>query len=154
MRVLIIGGAGLIGWAVGRDLALAGHGVTALTRTATVPLAAHVARRLGDRDEPGVLGGIAREGWDAVVDLVCFSPAQAERSIAAFRGNTLRYVMCSTVDVYRKDAVALPIAETAPRNPSPRFPYAFGKARSEEVLENAAERGLFDLTVVRPAATY
>jgi nucleoside-diphosphate-sugar epimerase len=58
------------------------------------------------------------------------------------------------VDVYRKPAPQYPISEESPRGADHRFSYAANKVAIEEELERAAASGAFELTIVRPAATY
>ncbi len=159
MRVLIIGGTGLISTATTRELVARGDAVTLLNRGGTVPSAsipdgATIVR--GDRTDYATFEAhIAAMGvWDAVLDMVCFEPSEAESAVRAFRGRTTQYLCCSTVDVYTKPAASYPIREDAARDPSPAFPYAWKKGRIEETLWAAHARGDLPVTVIRPAYTY
>ena len=92
--------------------------------------------------------------FDCVIDMVCYLPAEAESAVRAFKGRTEQYVFCSTVDVYTKPAAAYPITEAAERLPSRKFAYAWNKARCEELLFAAHERGALMVTSIRPGHTY
>ena len=92
--------------------------------------------------------------FDCVIDMVCYLPEEAESAIRAFKGRTGQYIFCSTVDVYTKPAAAYPITEAAERLPSEKFPYAYNKARCEELLFAAHERGDLVVTSIRPGHTY
>ncbi|MCB0130880.1 MAG: NAD-dependent epimerase/dehydratase family protein, partial [Caldilineaceae bacterium] len=92
--------------------------------------------------------------FDCVIDMVCYLPEEAKSAIRAFKGRTAQYIFCSTVDVYTKPAAAYPITEDAEKNPSTNFMYAYNKARCEELLFAAHERGDLVVTSIRPGHTY
>ena len=92
--------------------------------------------------------------FDCVIDMVCYLPEEAESAVRAFKGRSGQYIFCSTVDVYTKPAAAYPITEAAERLPLEKFPYAYNKARCEELLFAAHERGDLVVTSIRPGHTY
>jgi nucleoside-diphosphate-sugar epimerase len=92
--------------------------------------------------------------WDCVIDMVCLLPVEAESDLRAFRGRTDQLIFCSTVDVYRRPAAIHPVTESAEHSPSTAFPYAWNKARCEEIFFRAHARGDFAVTSIRPAMTY
>ena len=156
MKILIIGGTGLISTGITRLLVEQGEDVTLYNRgkrKADIPA---VKTILGDRkDFAAFEAQMAEAGtFDAVIDMVAFVPDEVESAIRAFRGRTAQYIFCSTVDVYTKPAQRYPVTEDAERNPSPTFPYAFNKAKCERILEAAHARGDFAVTSIRPAWTY
>lgn len=157
MRVLIIGGTGLISTAITRYLAERGDDVTLYNRgQRTVDIPGDIKRILGDRTAYSAFEAqMAEVGpYDAVIDMVAFRPQDVESAIRAFGGRVEQYVFCSTVDVYTKPAARYPVREDAERKPSRTFPYAFGKAQCERILEEAHARGDFQVTMIRPAWTY
>jgi nucleoside-diphosphate-sugar epimerase len=156
MRVLIVGGTGLISTAITRQLVDRGDEVVLYNRGQRDAEIPPVQRIEGDRNDYAAFEAqIGEEGpFDAAIDMVCFRPEQAESAIRAFRGRAAQYVFCSTVDVYTKPAPRYPVREDAPRVPSPTFPYAFEKARCERLLEAAHARGELCVTTIRPAWTY
>jgi nucleoside-diphosphate-sugar epimerase len=156
MRVLIIGGTGLISTGITRQLVARGDDVTLYNRGQRQAEISDVRQIHGDRNDfPAFESQMAQAGFfDAVVDMICFRPEQAESGIRAFRGRTAQVVFCSTVDVYTKPARSYPIREDAERQPSPTFPYAFDKAKCERLFEEAHLRGDFAVTAIRPAWTY
>jgi nucleoside-diphosphate-sugar epimerase len=157
MRVLIVGGTGLISTAITRMLVERGDDVIIYnrgTREAEVPEGVQVIH--GDRREYAAFETQMAE-WvpiDAVIDMVCFVPADAQSAIRAFGGWVDQYIFCSTVDVYTKPPTEYPIREDQERKPSEAFPYAFNKAACEEVLMSAHEAGTLPVTIIRPAHTY
>jgi len=157
MKVLIIGGIGLISTAITRYLVERGDDVTIYNRgkqTADIP--EKTRRIIGDRkDYAAFESQMAKAGtFDCVIDMVGFAPEETESAVRAFRGRTGQFIFCSTIDTYTKPARRYPITEHAEREPSPSFPYAFHKAKCERVLEEAHERGDFPVTIIRPAHTY
>jgi nucleoside-diphosphate-sugar epimerase len=157
MRVLIIGGTGLISIGITCQLAERGEDVTLYNRgqrAAEIP--AGVQRLLGDRTRYAAFEAqMADAGFfDVAIDMVAFEPEDVESAIRAFDGRVRQYVFCSTVDVYTKPAACYPVREDAERKPAPSFPYAFRKAQCERLLEAAHARGAFQVTMIRPAWTY
>jgi len=157
MRVLIIGGTGLISTAITRLLVERGDEMTIYNRglrEAQIP--AGVPKIVGDRRNHAAfeaqMTGAGR--FDCVIDMICYLPEEAESAIRAFRGRVGQYIFCSTVDVYTKPARHYPIREDEERQPAPSFPYAFNKARCESILLEAHRRGDLALTIIRPAQTY
>jgi nucleoside-diphosphate-sugar epimerase len=150
MRVLVLGGTGLISTAITEQLLAGGFLVTHLHRNRGRAVAG-VSTVYGDRSSPADLARAWGAGQDAVIDMLCFTAADARLAVDAFGGRAAHYVMCSTVDVYTKPARYLPVDEKHERHPSPTFRYALGKAQAEAVLRDAPA---LPVTVLRPAATY
>lgn len=157
MKVLIIGGTGLISTAISRYLIERGENVTLFNRgmrKSQIPDG--YKRIIGDRKDYQAFEAQMADAFrfDCVIDMICFLPEEAESAIRAFRRSIGHYIFCSTVDVYTKPAKDYPIREDAEREPSKSFPYAFNKALCENVLTEAHERGDFPVTFIRPACTY
>jgi nucleoside-diphosphate-sugar epimerase len=154
MRVLIIGGTGMIGSSIARVLLERGDEVSILSRGQSGRSVPPGARHLpGDRTDAGFADELrAGPMFDCVIDMVCFRPAEAEAAIRAFSGRTGQYILTSTVDVYRKPATRYPYREDEPYGGISA--YAQDKIRCEQLLLDAHERGGFPVTVIRPAATY
>lgn len=94
-----------------------------------------------------------RAPFDCVIDMICYQPEDARSLVRAFSGHVGHLIVCSTVDVYEKPQRRLPITENTPHAPAP-WDYAVNKARCEAILREAHGRGVFPLTVLRPAHTY
>src|SRR4051812_41768041 len=122
MNVLIIGGTGLISTRITRELLAAGHRLTVFNR-GRAPLVAgdNVAQIIGDRtDAARFEAQMAEAGlFDCVIDMRCFTPAEAESAVRAFRGRTRQLIFCSTVDVYQKSAARYPVTEAEPLREGP-----------------------------------
>lgn len=156
MRLLILGGTGLISTAITRELSERGDEVVLFNRgqrDADVP--AGVERIQGDRRDFAAFEARmqALGNWDCVIDMIGYTPPEAESLARAFAGRIGHLVFCSTVDVYAKPASRYPITEDEPHRP-PAWDYAQNKAVCEAILAEAHARGDFLLTVLRPAHTY
>jgi len=157
MKVLIIGGTGLISTAITRLLVERNEDVTIYNRgLSAAQIPEDVERIFGDRKNYAVFEAQMRgaEPFDCVIDMVCFLPEDAESAVRAFGGRIRQYVFCSTVDVYTKPAQRYPIREDEERKPSQSNPYAWNKAICENIFLEAHRRGDFAVTIIRPAYTY
>jgi nucleoside-diphosphate-sugar epimerase len=90
--------------------------------------------------------------FDCVIDMICFTPEQAESTVRAFAGRTKHVIFCSTVDVYSKPIPVYPYREDAPRDAV--GDYGINKVKCEDIFLDAHRRGDFAATNIRPAHTY
>jgi nucleoside-diphosphate-sugar epimerase len=155
MKVLIVGGTGLISTALTRQLLERGDEVTLYNRGQTearVPPGATTIR--GDRTDAPAFEARLQAGprYDCVIDMICFLPAEAESLVRAVRGKTDHLIVCSTVDVFERPARTYPIPDDHPLGGVSR--YGQDKARCEAVLLAAHRRGDVPVSVLRPAQTY
>ncbi len=99
MKLLILGGTRFLGRTVATLAAERGHDVTCAARglTALPPDSCRFVRL--DRDLDGAVDDLARERWDAVVD-VARQPGQVRRAVRALEPVTDAYVFVSTASVY------------------------------------------------------
>jgi nucleoside-diphosphate-sugar epimerase len=155
MRVLIIGGTGLISTAITRLLVERGDDVTVFNRGKTRPrIPGHVAHIRGDRRDCAAFEAQMHDAgaFDCVIDMVCFAPEEAGSDVRAFGGRAGQLIFCSTVDVYARPADRYPVVEAQERRPV--TDYGRGKARCEDILMDTDGRGELPVTVIRPAFTY
>jgi nucleoside-diphosphate-sugar epimerase len=155
MKVLFLGGAGMIGSAAASAAVATGAEVTVVTRSEPVrPLASGVRPLRADvRDTAALKAALGGEEFDAVVDWVGFTPDDVRAHPDLFSGRTGQYVFISTCSVFGRPVPHLPITESSPRR-QPVFGYARDKIACELLLEDAYRSGDFPLTIVRPFHTY
>lgn len=103
MRILVIGGTSFIGPRVVRRLAAQGHDVTIFHRGQTESdLPPEVEQLQGDRHNlPDFSSDFRRIAPDVVLDMILFTEEEARQSLQVFKGIAGRYVMPSSMDVYR-----------------------------------------------------
>lgn len=103
-NILVIGGTRYVGKLLVQRLVQAGHAVTIATRgKAPDPFGARISRIQVDRRDERAMRRAFAEGpvWDIIYDQMCYSPLDAAISVRVFKGKVKRYVMTSTIDVYR-----------------------------------------------------
>src|SRR5210317_1225333 len=117
MRILIIGGTGVISTPIAQALIMRGDEVTLYNRGRTRPRLMEGFKIIaGDRYDHAVFEKQIQDvgEFDCVIDMVCFKPPEAESLVRACKGITPQVIFCSTVAVYA-NAQALPVAEHEPR---------------------------------------
>lgn len=102
-EILVIGGTRYFGKLLVQRLVRAGHRVTIATRGyAPDPFGARIERiRVDRRVDAAMRSAFAGKRYDVVFDQMCYSPLDAAIAVRAFAGKVGRYVMTSTIDVYR-----------------------------------------------------
>ena len=117
LRLLVLGGTGLIGPPMVEYAVARGHQVTLFNRGRTnAELFPHVERLLGDRD--GDLGSIEAEiakgrRWDVVVDNTASLPRWVAASAGLLQDHADLYLFTSSISAYADSSVA-DADETAP----------------------------------------
>ena len=159
MRVLFIGGTGIISTASTRLAAERGIDLTLLNRgrrvvEAAVDIPAGVTTlRVDIDDEAAAARALGDASFDAVVDWTVFVPAQIERDLRLFAGRTRQYIFISSASAYQKPATHYLITESTPLA-NPYWQYSRDKIACEERLMKAYREEGFPVTVVRPSLTY
>jgi nucleoside-diphosphate-sugar epimerase len=153
MNVLIIGGTGLISTGIVAHLRERSANVTLFNRGKRAN-ADDLPVIVGDRNVPSQFEErLARERFDVVIDMVCFSAAQADATVRACAGRTQQLIFCSTVCAYGVDVPPrVLIDETFPLRPISE--YARNKVACEQTFLRAAAAGHFQATIIRPSNTY
>src|SRR5450755_3924600 len=108
LRVLFIGGSGIISAACSQLAAERGIKLSVLNRGTTYlrPLPPEATVLHGDLE------------FDAVVDWVAFTPEHVQADIGLFRGRTGQYVFISSASAYQTPPARVPVTESTPlRNP-------------------------------------
>lgn len=155
MKVLIIGGSGLISQGILKHLLARGAEVAVFNRGKRgVALPAGVQQIVGDRTDRAQLQQAATANrFDVVIDMVCYDPAHAEQAVQIFSGRCEQFIFCSTVCTY---GVKLPpgvfVDETFPQEPISG--YGRNKLRCEQIHLTAHHDGRYQTTIVRPSHTY
>jgi nucleoside-diphosphate-sugar epimerase len=156
MKVLFIGGSGIISSACSRLAVERGIELFVLNRGSTrlrpLPEQATVLR--GDiRDPAAARQALGRLEFDAVVDWVAFTPAQVQADIDLLRGRTGQYVFISSASAYQTPPARLPVLESTPLR-NPLWQYSRDKIACEDLVVAAYRNEEFPATIVRPSHTY
>jgi nucleoside-diphosphate-sugar epimerase len=155
MRVLIIGGTGLISRGIVRHLLERKAEIVMFNRGQREnPLPPAVRHVPGDRDDPAQLRRALESGrYDVVIDMICFNPDQAHAAVEVFGGQCEQFIFCSTVCTY---GVRVPphvvVDESFPQEPI--SPYGRNKLACEKIFDRAGDEKRFAVTIIRPSHTY
>jgi nucleoside-diphosphate-sugar epimerase len=163
MKVLFIGGTGIISTAVSRKAVEAGIELYLLNRgqhegssrglsPRGAPDGAHHLE--ADIHQPeSVRAALRGHSFDAVVDWIAYTPADIERDLELFTGRTRQFIFISSASVYQKPPTTPFITESTPLY-NPHWKYSQDKIACEELLNQAYRQANFPITIVRPSLTY
>lgn len=156
MRVVVIGGSGHIGSFLLPRLVRAGHQVLNLTRGGSRPYTedaawAEVEQVLVDRAAEDASGRfpsrVAALDADAVVDLICFTPASARALVAGLRGRTGHLLHCGSIWMHGPSS-RIPVTEEDLRHPVGE--YGTAKSAIADLLVAETEAGGLPTTSLHP----
>ncbi len=156
LRVLFIGGSGVISSACAELAVEQGIELTVLNRgqTRDRPRPAAVRVRHADvRNLAQVREVLGDATFDAVVDWVAYTPEHVEADIELLRDRVGQYVFISSASAYQTPPSRMPVTESTPlRNPF--WQYSRDKIACEDRLVRAYREENFPATIVRPSHTY
>jgi nucleoside-diphosphate-sugar epimerase len=153
MKILLIGGTGLISTAIVNQLIERGDDVTVVNRGVSEKrIPDSVKTIVGNRwDYPAFEKLMEGRSFDAVIDMVAFAPENAESVLRAFTGRVKQIVVCSTVCVYGGPLTKLPATDDEPHRPV--GDYGKNKSKIESILLSANGQNGLHTTVLRPSFT-
>ena len=154
MKVLLIGGSGVISSAVAAATLERGMELWVLNRGRHPEhLPASANSLIADyADEAAVKAVIGEHVFDTVVDFNIHYAHQIEKAVRIFTGHTHQYIFISSGTVYKKPLAHYMITEDAPLG-NLHSHYARNKLASENALRKAIDAG-FPGVIVRPSLTY
>ncbi|HEY9528726.1 MAG TPA: SDR family oxidoreductase [Anaerolineales bacterium] len=157
MKILFIGGTGIISSACS-SLALArGYELVLLNRSASrkipAPEGATVLRADIYREEDRIATLLESHHFDAVVDFMAFTAQDIERDLRLFRGKTDQFVFISSASAYQKPVRNYIITEETPLE-NPYWEYSRNKIAIERRLMQVYQEDGFPVTIIRPSHTY
>jgi len=157
MKLLFIGGTGLISSACSELALERGHELFILNRSVSTkyPLPEGATHLTGDiyADEADLSKLLAGHRFDVVVDWIAYTVEDIERDIALFKGKTDQFVFISSASAYQKPVKNYLITEQTPLE-NPFWQYSRDKIACEERLMKAYWEYGFPVTIIRPSLTY
>ena len=154
MKVLILGGTGVISTEIVKLLLKHHHDVTVYNRgNKQVPKDVQVI--LGDR---GDRAAFARQfqgaRFDAVIDMIAFNPDDAKSTIEIFGKCTDQILVCSSTAAYKRPYTHQPVKEDNPLwDDAEHYDYGYQKAEMERYLYGQMKQGV-PITILRPCQTW
>ncbi len=157
MKVLFIGGTGLISIACSELAIQRGMDLTILNRSASRKHAAPQGSKLiiGDihSDSSQLAEKLADQHFDVVVDWIAFNREDVERDIRLFSGITDQFIFISSASAYQKPPSNYLITEETPLE-NPFWQYSRDKIDCEQCLMDEYRKNGFPVTIIRPSLTY
>ncbi len=154
MKVLFIGGTGIISSAVSRLAVEQGIELYHFNRGKSHRKIAGVKNIVGDvRNVERTKEQLKNYHFDVVVNWITFTPEHVQNDIKIFSGITDQYIFISSASAYEKPISKLPITEETPLI-NPFWQYSRDKATCEKILLDAFQKQNFPVTIVRPSHTY
>ncbi|MEV8218428.1 SDR family oxidoreductase [Microbacterium sp. NPDC077391] len=155
LKVLFIGGTGIISSAASELATRCGMEVTLLNRGQSLRTPGEGVEVLTAdiSDAAAVDAALRGREFDVVADMIAFTPDHVQRDIDRFEGRTGQYVFISSASAYQKPVAHLPITESTPLR-NPHWQYSRDKIACEELLTRAYRDRDFPVTVLRPSHTY
>jgi nucleoside-diphosphate-sugar epimerase len=157
LKVLFIGGTGIISSACVRLAVEQGIDLTLLNRSQTTHrkfdgLSIPVLK--GDiRDKDSIHKLLKDMDFDVVVNWIAFTTEHIETDLEIFKGHTGQYIFISSASAYQTPPVSVPVTESALlRNPF--WEYSRNKIACEDLLVEEYRQNGFPVTIVRPSHTY
>jgi nucleoside-diphosphate-sugar epimerase len=157
MKVLFIGGTGLISSACSELAVERGMDLTILNRSKSdkyaVPVGAHMLKADIHADPTQLAAVLGDQFFDVVVDWIAFTPPDMERDISLFADKTRQFIFISSASAYQKPPAYYLITEETPLE-NPYWKYSRDKIACEERLMQAFRQSGFPVTIIRPSLTY
>lgn len=156
MDILIVGGTGVISYAVVNESLKHGYHVTCVNRgkskNQTLPHEVEVI--IADyHDEALMRKKLHNRHYDVVIDVLCFTEKDIEYSVSLFKDVCEQYIFFSSCAVYNKGKGDYECIEESPLV-NPVWKYSVDKVACEKKLLELAQTLHFHYTIVRPAVTY
>ncbi len=154
MKVLFIGGTGIISTAVSRQALRRGIELFHLNRGQRETDLSGVQQLTADihqlADVRRALRGLT---FDVVVDWIAYTPDDIERDLALFQDRVRQFIFISSASAYQTPPAHPVITESTPLA-NPYWQYSRDKIACEERLMRAYREQAFPVTIVRPSHTY
>ncbi len=154
MRILVLGGTGLLGTPIVERLVAEGHELILFNRGVTHSrLSCEVEMLHGNRNDfEGFEEQMSDLDVDAVVDMLTYDARTAEHGVQVFAGKVKRYLFCSTVCVYGGPLASIPADEMTAHRPVSQ--YGTAKSDAERIFAEALVEQEFPVTILRPGHSY
>jgi len=157
MKLLFIGGTGIISSACSALAVEQGHELVLLNRSASTkyspPKNATVLQADVHADSAHLSSLLAGHRFDAVVDFIAFTPADIQRDLSLFRDKVDQFIFISSASAYQKPVKNYLITEETPLE-NPYWDYSQNKIACEYLLMNEYHQNRFPVTIIRPTLTY
>ena len=157
MKILVIGGTGVISRAVVREGLAKGHEMIVVNRgSRCVDFGGPVEAIAADRkDQKAFAERMKNVRADVVIDMIAFDEEDAAQTVEVFADKAKQLIFTSSTAAYKKPYRSLPIREDEEElADTDAFPYGFKKANMERFLQKVMREGRIPVTIIRPSLTF
>lgn len=157
MKILVLGGTGVISRAIVAEALAGQHEVAVFNRGSKNHLfSGEVECIVGDKSNREQFREVMKDRqFDAVIDMISFDAKDAQSTVETFKRRTGQIIVCSSTAAYKRPFRTVPTSEDAEQLvEDAAFPYAFHKAEMERYLQQVIEAGELPVTIIRPSLTY
>lgn len=155
MKLLVLGGTGILSTAVVNEALNLGFEVTMINRGNNRNLINPLAKLIkGDiRNNPeGIRDSLLGERFDAVIDFLIWNIEQLKLSLSLFSDIASQYIFISSAQAYNTSINGLLTEES--ELVQPLWKYSVNKVKSEQYLMNFCKEKPLKYTIIRPGVTY
>lgn len=153
MNILIIGGTGVLSTAVTSIALQKGFNVTMINR-GNRPIPNGVVHIKADKDDFKLIEErLGSKFFDAVMDFLCYTDGQTQKSVDFYSKYTKQYFYISSCAVYNTQKINGWSNEDSPKV-LPIWQYSVEKWASEQKLVSLLKDSDVKYTIIRPAVTY
>jgi len=155
MKILFIGGTGIISTSCTREALAQGHELFHLNRGNHPELVPRDVTTLKAdiRDSRQVEKAVAGHRFDCIVNWVAFEPDHVRQDMELLGPLTSHYIFISSASVYLKPPPHWIVTEETPVG-NPYWSYAQSKIACEALLLESHSNNGFPATIIRPSHTY
>lgn len=154
MNILIVGGTGVLSAAVTAEALRKGIAVSMVNRgRRKMPEGIELIK--ADMNDHGMIAEkIAGREFDAVIDFLCYTDAQTEKSVKLYSRYTKQYFYISSCAVYDTATLNGQMADEDSKKVLPIWKYSVDKWASEQKLRTLLDGTDVNYTIIRPSVTY
>lgn len=154
MNLLIIGGTGVLSSAVTVEALRKGMAVTMINRgKRIIPDGVELIKADKD-DHQTIAKALEGRNFDAVMDFLCFTDTQTEKSARFYMKYTKQYFYISSCAVYDTASLNGQMADEESKKVLPIWKYSVDKWASEQKIEALFKGSDVNYTIIRPCVTY
>ncbi len=157
MKLLILGGTGVISRAIVRQAVDKGLDVTMVNRgNRRIGFESAVRTIQADRsDKAGFAAKLKDVKPDVVVDMIAFDAKDAAETLSLFRDRARQIIITSSIAAYRRPYQSLPSREDREQPLlDPAFAYGHLKAVMDQYLLEEMKKPGAAITIIRPSLTF
>ncbi|CAG7631858.1 NAD-dependent epimerase/dehydratase family protein [Paenibacillus allorhizosphaerae] len=157
MKVLILGGTGVISRCIVEQLLAQGHHPVLFNRGTKKELFQDDVEWItGDKNDKDAFQSLMQpHRFDVVIDMISFNASDAGLTVQTFKERASQLIFCSSTAAYKRPFRTIPAQEDAEALvDDPVFPYAYHKAEMERYLHTVIAKGEIPVTIIRPSLTF